>query len=134
MGTPVFDKLRQLNLRPNGYAIFGSGPLVIRGIIPYANDLDVLCHQDVWELISSIGTTEFLPAYDVTVAKLFGGAVTFGTRWGIGDFDVGELIETAEVIDALPFVRLEHVICYKKIRSSEKDLRHLGALKASGYQ
>jgi hypothetical protein len=56
------------------------------------------------------------------------GALTFGTKWGIGNFDVDELIATAEVLEGLPFVRLEHVIGYKKIRSSEKDIQHLEAL------
>ena len=64
---------------------------------------------------------------------MFSVAVTFGTKWGIGNFDVEELIDTAEIIDALPFVRLEHVIRYKQIRSSAKDLLHLDALKVSGY-
>ena len=61
------------------------------------------------------------------------GAVTFGKKWGIGKFDVDELIDTAEIIDGLPFVRLEHVICYKKIRASAKDLLHLDKLRAAGY-
>lgn len=61
------------------------------------------------------------------------GAITFGMEWGIGDFNVGELIETAEIIDSLPFVKLEHVVRYKTIRSSTKDLWHLSALKASGH-
>ena len=59
------------------------------------------------------------------------GALTFGTRWGIGDFDVGELIATAEIIEDLPFVQLEHVVAYKKIRASERDLVHLKALAAA---
>ena len=98
-----------------------------------ANDLDILCRQDVWETVSSLGMIENLPIYDVTVATMFSGALTFGTKWGIGSFDVEELIDTAEIIEALPFVRLEHVICYKQIRSSTKDLLHLEALKVSGY-
>ncbi len=133
MDAALFDRLRQLDLPPQGYAIFGSGPLAIRGIIPLSNDLDILCRKDVWETVSQIGCIEFLPEYDVTVATLSGGAVTFGMEWGIGNFNIDELINTAEIIDALPFVRMEHVICYKKIRSSEKDLLHLDALKASGY-
>ena len=133
MDTTLFDRLKQLNLPPQGFAIFGSGPLAIRGLIPLANDLDIVCRQEVWETVSSLGTIEYLPIYDVTVSTMFSGAVTFGTRWGIGSFDVEELIDTAEIIDALPFVKLEHVIRYKQIRSSAKDLLHLDALKVSGY-
>ena len=36
-----------------------------------------------------------------------------------------ELIDTAETIEGLPFVRLEHVVAYKRIRASAKDQVHL---------
>jgi hypothetical protein len=134
MDATLFDQLRQLRLPPNGYAIFGSGPLAIRDIIPACNDLDILCKQDVWDIVNREGVTEFLPEYDVTVASFFDGAITFGTEWGIGDFNVFELIETAELIDSLPFVRLEYVVHYKTIRSSAKDLKHLSALQASSHR
>lgn len=133
MDATLFDQLRQLELPPKGYAIFGSGPLAIRDIIPACNDLDILCRQEVWDIVSKKGMTKFLSGYGVTVASFFDGAITFGTEWGIGDFNVGELIETAEIIDSLPFVRLEHVVRYKTIRSSTKDLQHLSALEASGH-
>lgn len=133
MDTILFDRLRQLNLPADGYAVFGSGPLAIRGIIPLSNDLDILCRQRVWEVISPIGTIEFLPEYDVTVATLCAGTLSFGRKWGIGEFDADDLIDSAEIIDALPFVRIEHVIRYKRIRSSAKDLLHLEALKTLGY-
>ena len=134
MSTALFERLRQLRLPPNHYAIFGSGPLAIRGVIPACNDLDVLCNQHVWDIVSHEGVMKFLPEYDVTVVSFLDGAITFGTEWGIGDFNVAELIETAEMIESLPFVRLEYVVRYKTIRSSEKDLQHLSALQASNYQ
>ncbi len=133
MNTTLFDRLRELNLPSPDYAIFGSGPLAIRGIVPLANDLDILCRENVWAIVSQLGTIKFLPAYNVTVATLSDGAITFGMEWGIGDFDVDELIDSAEIIDALPFVRLEYVVRYKKIRSSAKDILHLDAIKASSH-
>lgn len=133
MDATLFDQLKQLQLPPDGYAIFGSGPLTIRDIIPACNDLDILCKQDVWDIVSREGVTVYLPEYDVTVASFFDGSITFGTAWGIGNFDVIELIETAEIINSLPFVRLEHVVRYKTIRSSAKDTQHLNALRTSCY-
>ncbi len=130
MNVTLFDQLRQLELPTNDYAIFGSGPLAIRGIIPSCNDLDIICRGEVWETVCQIGRTEFLPEYDVTVVSLADRAITFGTTWGIGSFDVDDLINTAEIIEALPFVRIEHVVAYKTIRSSTKDLLHLDALGA----
>ncbi len=132
MDIPLFDQLRQLNLPPRGYAVFGSGPLAIRGIIPLTHDLDVICREEVWKTVSQIGSVEYLPEYDVSVVTMADGALTFGTKWGIGNFDIDELIATAEIIDALPFVRVEHVIGYKNIRASEKDLLHLDALSNFG--
>jgi hypothetical protein len=132
MAAGLFDRLRQLELPPDGYAIFGSGPLAIRKIIPSCNDLDVLCKPLVWSLVLEIGNSEYLPKYDVTVVNLPDYDITFGTSWGIGKFDIDALIDGAETIDSLPFVRLEHVIAYKMIRSSAKDLVHLDALRSVG--
>lgn len=129
MDMPLFDQLRRLNLPPRGYAVFGSGPLAVRGIIPLTNDVDVICSDAVWEQVSQLGRVEYLPEYDVSIVTMSDGALSFGTKWGIGNFNIDELIATAEVVDGLPFVRLEHVISYKKIRSSEKDLQHLEALE-----
>jgi hypothetical protein len=55
------------------------------------------------------------------------GRLTFGTEWGLGDFDVDELIDDAEMIDGLPFVQLKHVVSYKMKRASSKDIRHIEA-------
>jgi hypothetical protein len=128
MDATLFDLVRGLDLDVRDFAIFGSGPLAIRRIIPASSDLDVICRGDVWKAIEVKGTVEYLPAYDVSVVTMFGGKISFGTEWGIGTFDVDELIETAELIEALPFVRLEHVVRYKTIRSSVKDRAHLMAL------
>ena len=133
MSAALFDRLRRLKLPPDGYAIFGSGPLAIRKIIPSCNDLDVLCKPLAWSLVLEMGNSEYLPEYDVTVVNLPDCDITFGTSWGIGDFDIGALIDGAETIESLPFVRLEHVIAYKTIRSSAKDLAHLAALRSSGH-
>lgn len=134
MTIPLFEQLRQLNLSPQAYAVFGSGPLAIRGLIPLTHDLDVICREEVWNVVSQIGSVEYLSEYDVSVVTMADGALTFGTKWGIGNFDIDELIATAEIIDELPFVRAKHVIAYKKIRSSEKDLLHLAALDGLNQQ
>ncbi len=67
--------------------------------------------------------------YGVEIVTLFDGKVTFGNKWGIGEFDIDELIESADLIDGLPFVQLKYVIEYKSIRKAEKDLHHLRLLQ-----
>jgi len=123
----LFGLLRSLNLPVGDYAVFGSGPLLARGIIERAGDLDVICRGAAWEAAQRLG-----PAVDqhgVPVVSLFGGQVTLGVRWAVGEVDVGHLIDTAEVIDGLPFVRLEHVVTYKRIADRPKDREHLRLLE-----
>ena len=120
--------VREMNLPMGEYAIFGSGPLLIRGIIDDSNDLDIICRGAAWDRVRKVGELRYLKQYDVTIATMADGRITFGSEWGIGNFDVNVLIDTAEEIQGLPFVRLEHVIEYKRIANRRKDIRHLDAI------
>ena len=126
----LFGRLRSLELPADDYAVFGSGPLIVRGIIDPGNDLDMLCRGPAWERAQESGPLVYLPEHDVSVVSLYGGVLTFGTRWAIGDFDADHLIDTAEVIDGLPFVRIEHVVAYKEIAARPKDIEHLRLVRA----
>ena len=121
----LFQYVHDLCLPTGDYAIFGSGPMIIRGWISGANDLDIICRGEAWEIACNRGVVSYDERHDVSLASHSNGRVTFGTEWAIGEFDVGGLIDTAEVIDGLPFVQLQHVIAYKEIRASAKDLVHL---------
>jgi hypothetical protein len=122
----LFGLLRSLHLPLGDYAVFGSGPLLVRGIIERANDLDVLCRGEVWARVSPMGP--HTRQAGGPVVNLFGGLITLGTGWAYGSFDVDDLIDTAEVIDDIPFVRLEHVVAYKRAAGRPKDLEHLRLL------
>ena len=124
----LFDRVKNLNLPAGDFAIFGSGPLIIRGIVPASNDLDIICRRRAWDYIKGVGEPEYLTEYKLNIVTMFDGSLTFGNKWGIGAFDTDELIDSAELIDGLPFVRLEYVAKYKKISKRPKDLQHLEAL------
>ncbi len=124
----LFDLVKSLNLPEGDFAIFGSGPLIVRGIVPASNDLDIICRGGAWDYIKGLGECEYLTEYNVDIVTLFDGSLTFGDGWGIGAFDTDELIDNAEFIDGLPFVRLEYVAKYKKVSKRPKDLQHLEAL------
>ena len=121
----LFNYLRDLHLPIGDFAIFGSGPMIVRGYISGANDLDVICRGKAWEIACGRGVVSYDERHDVSLASHCNGRVTFGTEWAIGEFDVDNLIDTAEIIDGLPFVQLRHVVEYKEIRASAKDLVHL---------
>jgi hypothetical protein len=124
----LFDLVKSLKLPEGDFAIFGSGPLIVREIVPASNDLDIICRGRAWDYIEGVGEPEHLTEYNVDIVTMFDGSLTFGNKWGIGTFDTDELIDNAEIIDGLPFVRLEYVAKYKKISKRPKDLQHLEAL------
>ncbi len=92
----LLDKVHQLRLPVGDFAIFGSGPLLVRGIIDHVGDIDILCRGDAWSAASSIGELVYLDEYDVEIISIDDGLITFGRSWGYGDFDVDELIDSAE--------------------------------------
>ncbi len=127
----ILEVVRSLNLPAKDYAIFGSGPLLVRGIIDDVNDIDIICRGAAWLQAQQLGEIVYLDEYDVHVVSIDNQRITIGTSWGIGDFNIDELIDTADEINDLPFVRLEHVVDYKKIAGRPKDLEHLKLLSGS---
>ncbi|HPN14726.1 MAG TPA: hypothetical protein PLF71_01225 [bacterium] len=111
---PYLDELRLLNLPDKQYAIFGSGPMAVRGL-RQAHDLDLLIKKDLWDELAKI-----YPLDEKGVA-LRAGHIELFSHWEPWFKDTDQLIETAEVIDGLPFVRLEYVLEWKKQMGREKD-------------
>ena len=128
--SELFDLLRRLRLPPEDYAIFGSGPLIVRGVIKASNDLDVLCRARAWEAVCLLAPPQRAEPWGVDLVSLYGDRLTFGTSWAIGDVNVDELIDTAEVIEGLPFARLDLVVAYKELSDRPKDRAHLEALRS----
>lgn len=124
-GRELFDLLRSMSLPSDHFAVFGSGPLLARGIIDAVGDLDVICRGPAWDRARQLGKLVDLLKEGIRIVSTNDGAITFGTTWGYGSFDLSHLIETAEPIGGLPFVRIEHVIEYKRIALRPKDLAHL---------
>ena len=124
LGNELFEFVRSLDLPAGAYAVFGSGPLIVRGIVEATNDLDIICRGEAWERVRQVGEISSFDD-DNECVNLLEGRITFGVTWKYGAFDLDELIDTAEIIDGLPFVRLEHVVVYKRAADRPKDRAHL---------
>ena len=124
----LLDEVRALGLPAGHFVLFGSAPLLVRGIVPAAGDVDVLVCGPAWDAAKAIGPVVRLSPYDVEVVRLLDGRIEIGTVWGIGTVDVDELINTAETIDGLPFAGLAHVRAYKELADRPKDREHLRLL------
>jgi hypothetical protein len=127
------QKVAHLGLPAGEFAVFGSGPLLVRKVIDQVNDIDILCRGAAWSYAQARGHKEHLDEYDIDIVSIDNGLITLGQSWGYGNFNVDELIDSADVIDGLPFVRLEYVVAYKRIANRPKDHAHLQALRTSGF-
>jgi hypothetical protein len=126
----LLGEVRALGLPAGNFVLFGSAPLLVRGIVPPTGDVDVLARGPAWEAARALGPTVRLPHHEVDVVRLLDGRIEIGTVWGIGDVDVDDLIDSAEVIDGLPFAGLAHVRAYKEVAGRAKDREHLRLLDA----
>ncbi len=123
----LFKKARGLDLPLGKYALFGSAPMCVRGLRE-CRDLDIIAFPDVWEEWGKKpewrrGTT----ASGSPNLKM--GMMELLKDWKPGDWDIRALIAEADVIDGLPFVRLERVIEWKRIYGREKDIRDIEAVE-----
>ncbi len=126
----LFSRLRALHLPAGDYVVFGSGPLVVRGIIEASGDLDVVCRKAAWDAVCALAPPKKVAPWSVELVSFDQDRLTFGRSWAIGEVDPDLLIDTAEIIDGLPFAQLEHVLGYKKLSRRPKDLAHLEAYRA----
>jgi hypothetical protein len=111
------DELKSLNLPAGKYAIFGSGPLAIRNLRDN-DDVDLIVKQDLWK--------ELLKDHELSAN---GKSIKIGHIEIFHDWppfeDSDSLIDDAEIIEDLPFVKLNYVVRWKNTRKSEKDLNDL---------
>lgn len=56
----LLKALRSLQLPLGHYAVFGSGPLIVRGIIDATNDLDIISRGPAWEHACLVGDVKFV--------------------------------------------------------------------------
>ena len=122
------QRLAELDLPLGDWALFGSGPLLLRGWIDEVGDLDVVSRGPAWEKAKAHGNLAALPDGNQIVEA--GAGVTVGRTWLYGDFAIDDLIDTAEMIDGVPCVRLEHVISYKRLADRPKDRVHLEIIES----
>lgn len=119
----LVEELVGLALSPGDWALFGSGPLLMRGWIDEVGDLDIISRGRAWEQARALGRPVVLDGGDLIYE--IGDGITMGSSWAYGEFSIDALIDTAETIDGVPCVKLEHVVAFKEIADRPKDRTHL---------
>jgi hypothetical protein len=121
----LVNEFKKLNLPEGEYAIYGSGPLAIRGLRD-ANDLDVIVSDSLYQKLKKqyskdskkervkIGEIEIYPAW----------------VWEPQINGLEEMIKRAELIRGLRFIRLNDLLNCKKKMGRPKDFKDIKLIKS----
>jgi len=119
----LFDELRALNLPPDQFVVFGSGPMGIRGL-KEIGDIDLLVTEKLWKEL--LKTHESKDRREIKLSPHVDAIMI----WFPGEWDVDDLIAEADVIDGIRFVKLKWVHAWKSLRMAPKDEKDLKVLEA----
>lgn len=117
----IIDKIKAQNFPKGSYVVFGSGPLAAAGIRP-TRDIDLLVSSTLYSTLQQRGW-RFKDDPDGN-PMLYQGEFEVSIYWRSGQHkpSLEKLLETADVIDGVPFVSLEEVKIWKKYHAREKDI------------
>lgn len=123
----LFQRVKDLNLPLGEYAIFGSGPMGVRGIREMG-DVDIIVTQKLWDNFINKPDWEQRQVDDLDGIKNEKLNIEIWKDWWIG-WNVEQMIKEAEIIGGLAFVNLEMMIEWKTLIAREKDLKDLKLIK-----
>ena len=121
----MFDDLKGADLPAGEFLVTGSGPLGAKGI-RQVNDIDIVVTTQLWEYLQSQYGAKIedgvkkIAIPETRIEVLGKGSVYFGT-----EKEIRSRIQQAEIIDGLPFERLEKVSDIKRKLGRVKDLRDI---------
>ena len=123
----MFDQLimdvKSINLPKGSYALFGSAPIIVRGLREASHDIDIVVKDSLWNQYAKKTEWTKRPIRDDYYLEWEGHNIELWRSWGPGHWDINKIIEDAELVDDLPFVRLETVLAWKKRNGRPKDLK-----------
>ncbi len=114
----LFQKVKDLKLPIGKYALFGSAPLGIRGLKD-CRDIDIIVTEELWNKYKKNWEMKSMPHGSQYLCQ---GEIELWKDWKPGQWDIDKMISEAEIIDGLPFVKLEKVLEAKRLSKREKDL------------
>ena len=135
VNNSLIEQVRSLNLKLGDYAVIGGAVLSVHGIREHG-DIDVLVKESVYEDLKRQGWEEkiispegkcvdfsVLEKDDYEVFTLIGFDPKIYNCNIDYSFDNELLIKNADIIDGVPFVRLEDLRMFKLVYNREKDIK-----------
>lgn len=123
----ITERVKELGLPTGSYAVFGSGPMAVRGMRE-AHNLDIIITSELFRKLKKekAWKAEALRDHHEVLSR---EGVSLFDSWAPDSWDIPAMIKEAEMIDGVPFVKLETVLEWKKIRNSEKDKEDIALIE-----
>ncbi|OGZ62787.1 MAG: hypothetical protein A2639_00375 [Candidatus Staskawiczbacteria bacterium RIFCSPHIGHO2_01_FULL_34_27] len=120
----IFEKVKKLDLPPGEYVVIGAGILEALGI-RNTHDVDIIVAQKLFEKLRE----SKIYKEEIRWNKIFliGNQIEIGIKldWENYSTTIKEAINTATIIDGVPFLNLEETIKFKKAMGREKDFKDI---------
>lgn len=126
---PFIRELLTLHLPTDDYVVAGSGPLLAHGLRQDVSDLDIVARADAWKIALSMADATVPPSGHGLMVVLFGGDIEIFDRWLPGAQNADELINSAELVEGIPFCPLSRVLEWKVRSNREKDKRDIKLIR-----
>src|SRR5579864_4636766 len=111
---PLFQKLLSLNLPPEDFAVFGSGPMFVHGLRAAIADLNVIARGKAWQQAHALGEEQVAHSgLGKAILPKAADGIQIYNAWGPGTWTADDLIDTSEIIDGIRFVTLDKVAYWK---------------------
>ncbi|MEU3649294.1 hypothetical protein AB0E59_38385 [Lentzea sp. NPDC034063] len=124
---PYFRALLAVGLPAEDFAVTGSAVLFAHGLIDDPRDLDVLTRGPAWDRVLLLGEPKPTPL--AAGAEVTVGDLQFLDSWFPG-WDTDALIDEADVLHGVRFVRLEVIRATKVMLGRPRDLEHVALIDA----
>lgn len=121
----LLAQVRGLDLPPDSFAVFGSGPMAAAGLRD-VSDLDLVVTPELWRELAARHRVAELPDGGHVIRL---GDVEICDSWSPPMGDLSALIEQADVVDGVRFVRLGTVLEWKRKRAEPKDAHDVELLE-----
>ena len=118
------DKLDALNVPKSDYVIYGSAPLVLRGLKGKNEDLDVLVKEDLWNKLK----VDYPNNINGDYIEING--VSFSHKSSEYFESMDNIMQKSDIIDGYHVMNLEETVKWKEKVGTEKHLEDASLIKS----
>jgi len=124
----IISKIKSLNFPPDQYVVIGSGILDALGIRPSV-DIDIAVLPELHKHLEESGEWKEEIMHNKIFLKKDIFEINPGLSWENYSTTTKEAIDSAQIIDEIPFMNLNELIKFKLALGREKDLKDIETIK-----